>query len=811
MKTRFVLLFGLILALTGCSLPVAGGVGATVTPGPSPTPTASPIPSPTNTPAPTATPFPAARISAGESAILIGDYGRSRDEFRISLAGSDDPEVRASALWGLAKTEFLSGNYPTALENLRSLTQNYPESEHSAHAWFMLGETYFDLMRYQESADAYALYLQMRPGLLDRFVQTRRGDALSASGKPLEAIAAYQAALDTGVSDPIPLQIQIAQSYAAAGDPQAAIILYDEIETATQNDYVKAQVYLLSGQAYLQMGDSATAYEKWLFTVNNYPLSYDSYWALVGLVDAGQPVDEYNRGLVDYFAGQHDVALTWFDRYIAANPTHDGSALYFKGAALFQLGEYEKAVEVWDTFIQNYPTHKYWAIAWNGDLQLPGRAFTLWAYLDRYDEAAESLVSYVNSTPGSSLAPSYLMSAARIHERGGNLQRAAELWETVAMQYSNDPEASNSLFQAGIARYRQADYSRAKENFQRALVLALTPIERARAQFWVGKSARALGDLPGAQAAWQAAQAITANEYYGLRARDLLFDRVPFETPSVYNFEYNLEAERVAAATWLRVQFSLPGETDLSSPGELSNDPRFRRGLEFWQLGMYDQARLEFEELRLAVEQDPANSFRLGNYLIEIGLYRSGITALEQVLTLAGMTEHSTSLNSAPIYFKHARYGLYYRDIIFPAAEEYGFDPILITSLIRWESLFEGFARSSASARGLMQIMPATGESIAEQMGWPANYNNESLNSPYVSVQMGTYLLKDEMRRFDDLYAALAAYNAGSPSAAIWKDLAGSDPDLLLEIIRFQEPRRYIRGIYETFSIYRSLYSPIQQ
>jgi soluble lytic murein transglycosylase len=86
------------------------------------------------------------------------------------------------------------------------------------------------------------------------------------------------------------------------------------------------------------------------------------------------------------------------------------------------------------------------------------------------------------------------------------------------------------------------------------------------------------------------------------------------------------------------------------------------------------------------------------------------------------------------------------------------------------------------------------------------------LYSPQTSIRMGTFYLNNNRKYLGgDLYAALAAYNAGPGNAAIWKDLAGNDPDLQLEVIRYEETRNYIRGIYEIFTTYRSLYSPIKE
>jgi soluble lytic murein transglycosylase len=257
------------------------------------------------------------------------------------------------------------------------------------------------------------------------------------------------------------------------------------------------------------------------------------------------------------------------------------------------------------------------------------------------------------------------------------------------------------------------------------------------------------------------------------------------------------------------VTFNLPSDTDLSTPGALLSDPRLMRGTELWTLGLEDEARLEFEDLRTAVEQNAADSYRLANYLLDLGLYRPAITVIRQVLTLAGMNTQSQTL-AAPAYFNHVRYGLYYQDLIVPAAQQAGFDPLFLFSVIRQESQFEGFVRSTKGARGLMQIIPSTGQDISGNLGWPPNYTSDDLYRPMVSVTLGAlYLAKQRLRFNEDLFTALAAYNAGPSAAPIWRDLSGPDSDLFLEVIRISETSDYIRNIYETYNMYRALYGTI--
>ena len=803
MKSKRLLLWlWVLISLAGCNLPSSG---LTLPLGPSATPSLTPTPfvlTPTFTPTPT--PIPAVRVETGDRALFNGDYARARSEYQIAYSTSTDSEVRAAALWGLGRTEYEAGVYASALEALRRLPVEFPNSQHAAYAYFLLGETYTSLQRYAEAADSYAFYLALRPGVIDACAQERRGDALVAAGDYPNAIATYQAALATAqLGDAVALQIKLARAYAASGDSATALNMYDDIAAKTSNDFVKAQMDFLAGQTYLSLGESSQAYQRFLHSVDNYPLSYDSYSALVALVDAGVPVDELHRGLVDYFAGQYGVALAAFDRYLAANPQEDGTVYHYRALTLRELGQYEDAVTEWTLLIQNYPNNRYWTTAWDE------KAFTQWAYLEQYDQAAQTLLDFVSAAPAHPNAPQALMDAGRDLERGGKLEEAAKTWERIADQYPGSELVPQALFWAGIARYRNANLDEALVTFQRNLILASAAEDQARAYFWIGKTQQKRGNAAAAQTAWQQAAALDPTGYYSERARDTLFGQSIFQPPPAYNLTGDLAADRRAAEAWIRIQFNLPSNTDLSSPGALLQDPRLTRGSELWNLGLYDEARLEFEDLRQTVSEDPADSYRLANYLLDLGLYRIAISAIQQVLTLAGMKTY-TQMLTAPNYFNHVRYGLYYQDLILAAAQQNGFDPLFLFSVVWQESQFEGSVHSSAGARGLMQIMPETGASIAQNMGWPPDYSADDLYRPLVSLNLGAHFLRTNLNYFDgDLYAAMAAYNSGLGNAEIWKDLAGGDPDLFVEIVRYEETRNYIRNIYEIYIVYRSLYGSL--
>jgi soluble lytic murein transglycosylase len=741
------------------------------------------------------------RVTNGDEALFDGDIDTATTDYRTAFNESNDPAIKAAALWGLARAQAADARHVDTLTTLAQLITDYPNSSYVSAAYFLQGQTYDEMQRYTDAAGAYQSYLSARPGVLDSYVQQLRGDSLSAGGNYSDALIAYNAAQSAPrLDDAQTLLIKIAQTRVQIGDYANALSMYSTIATNTSNDYVRAHMDYLTGEADLALNRNDEAYNAFRHAVQNYPLSYYSYLALVELVNAKAQVSDLDRGLVDYFAGQYNAALAALERYIAATPTDDGTAHYYHALTLEELQNYPQALSELDNFIKSYPTNSHWSDAWNE------KAIIQWKDLNLYPDAAATLTTFAKSAPTPTEAAEALMMAARLLEEDGRFDEAAQVWVQVGTNYPGYDQAPTAVFLAGIMQYRQSDYNAALPLFQRSLAQSTAIEDQARAYLWIGKTQQKLNKTAETQTTWQQAQNLDPGGYYSERARDLLLGQEPFTTPPTSNLKIDLLSERKVADTWMRLTFNLPANTDLTGLGTLASDPRVIRGTELWNLGKYEDARLEFEDLRNSVSTDPVTSYRLGNYMIDIGLYRPGIFAIRQVLTLAGLSDNTSSM-LAPPYFSHVRYGLYYSDVMIPAAQSNGFDPLFLFSVVRQESLFEGFVSSTAGARGLMQIVPSTGLAISGEVGWPLYFDPDQLYRPKVSIVLGAdYLASNRRLLSGDLYGALAAYNGGPGNALGWEKLSGGDPDLLLESIRYDETRQYIRSIYEIYVVYKRLY-----
>ncbi|MEN8241040.1 MAG: tetratricopeptide repeat protein [Chloroflexota bacterium] len=773
---------------------------------PAPTPTATFPFIPTEviepTPTPITTPEPGVRVESGDQAYFNGDYELAIQEYNLAFENAATPEIQAAALLGLGRTYFSKGDPENALLVLTAAQENLPETSHQAAMAFTLGKVYQELNQPLDAAAAYEQYLALHPGLIDFYAYQLIGDNYFAAGSYQQAIDAYVLAIQSPqVGDLLYINMLIADSYFELGEFTTALITYQDIAARTGNDYTKAEAVRKSGDIQLLQGNLEAAYASYAQVVDEYPLAHDAYLSIVALLDAGQPVNELNRGLINYYVGQYGFAVDAFVRYISANPgNHADTAHYYLGLSYVQLGNYQQAISAWQDLIDEHVNERFWASAYDEI------GYTKSVYLNDFDGAIETYLEFVDRSPAHERAPELLYYAGRTAERNYQLDQAARLWERIGIQFSTSTWAYDGLFQASIARYRNGEYGAAISLLQSALATTSNAGEQAGAYFWIGKNYQKLGNMTAAEESWVQASTSDPTGYYSERATDMLEGRAPFTPPANYSFNYNTATERDTAEVWIKETFtSIPVSENLSDYTPMMSDPRLIRGTELWNLGQWEAARREFESYRLSIMDDPANNFRLANYLVELGLYRSGIFAARQVLNLAGMDDTATF--NAPKYFNYLRFGTYYPEIVIPVSQAYDFHPMFLYSVIRQESLFEGFVTSTAGARGLMQIMPATGDGIQKSYGWPLGYTSEDLYLPKVNVTFGADYLDSQRDYFDlDIYQALAAYNGGPGNAANWGTLSDGDQDLFVEVVRFGETRNYIRSIYELFNIYRALY-----
>ncbi len=138
-------------------------------------------------------------------------------------------------------------------------------------------------------------------------------------------------------------------------------------------------------------------------------------------------------------------------------------------------------------------------------------------------------------------------------------------------------------------------------------------------------------------------------------------------------------------------------------------------------------------------------------------------------------------------------------------------DPALALAVIRQESSFDPGAISSAGARGLMQLMPATAAGVANDLG--IDHSKAKLTSdPDHNMRLGTAYLSELLDGQGGSYVrAIAAYNAGPSRVHRWISEFG-DPtepnaDVVdwIEQIPYSETRNYVQRVLEALVVYRML------
>ena len=120
--------------------------------------------------------------------------------------------------------------------------------------------------------------------------------------------------------------------------------------------------------------------------------------------------------------------------------------------------------------------------------------------------------------------------------------------------------------------------------------------------------------------------------------------------------------------------------------------------------------------------------------------------------------------------------------LVYPLAQKYDINAYLVKAIITVESNFNARAVSSAGAKGLMQLMPATA----------ARFGVDKVFNPRANIEGGMRYLKILWQRYQgDIRRVLAAYNAGETAV---KRYGGIPP--------YPETQRYVTRVLALYKQY---------
>lgn len=321
----------------------------------------------------------------------------------------------------------------------------------------------------------------------------------------------------------------------------------------------------------------------------------------------------------------------------------------------------------------------------------------------------------------------------------------------LALRYLRDPTAAETQFQA---LKKAAD----------------GPLSRARANYWLGRTAEAKGDAAAAKEAYTAA-AKDADTFHGLLAMQKLKpgpQAFPIKAPTAPDDDliqkFN-DLDSVKAVVVAR---------------KAAIDVNLMRGFIVQLRSVFDSEAGQALVAHL--------SEAIGDTQMAVRTAKAGIGQNYNLLF------YSYPLHSFPSY----------------TALRKPPEPAFLLGIARQETEFNKLTISGAGAKGLLQVMTVTAQHVCHDYNIKCDIPR-LLNDTGYNAMMASAYIGDRMEDFDGSYVlTLAGYNAGPGRAKQWIEEFGDprdpkvDPIDWIERIPIQETREYVAKVLANVQVYRA-------
>lgn len=491
---------------------------------------------------------------------------------------------------------------------------------------------------------------------------------------------------------------------------------------------------------------------------------------------------EDRLGRAQSFSGQalHVEAIEELKKFLTMEPgsPQRGSAKLKLGIAQVRLKQYDQARETFRALTAEHLAESNEATVWLARVYLRqamgAKLLELSRSLDKLSLSAEQK-GQINIFAGIWL------------EDQKQLNEAIAKYRLVARAGEPATQRAEGSWRVGWALYRMARYKEATEVWQQIIDQRDSDYE-PQALYW---AARSLTQTQNGRARDVYAQLCRQYPftYYCQLAREQAPDAV---------IEIGSLATPVAAVEAPVSEVMAPSSMKFA---EVEQQPTYRRALELKILGLEADAARELAVLTERYTQDPEVLMTLSMRLNEVGAYNHALR-----LARAKFRE-KLERTGGPV--APGLWAVAYPTGLIPTIKMQGLngvDPYLVAAIIREESQYDVRAVSRVGAIGLMQVMPATANQVAQRHHLPA-VTREDLFDQETNIRIGSRYVEQLLAQFSgDVIQTIAAYNAGPIAVGNWAGLhKGRSQDEFVELIPFQETRQYVKRVLRSFKEYLRL------
>jgi len=595
--------------------------------------------------------------------------------------------------------------------------------------------------------------------------------------KALLALSQYAVAADlasgfeTAYPDsPLRGEVQrlLGDAQSSLGDPAAARAAWQRAKALAGDEETRARLDLSIAESFERSGRDPEASRAYLAVWSGAPTSevarraeeaLERLEARIGSA-LRTPPEFSKRARALYAARANQEALAAYDRALGGNlPRKTRRELQRERAfTLFRLRRYPEAAAAFSKLGDDADA-RFW------------RARSL-ARSGGVDEAVREFEALASGRFGV-LAARALFIAGLLREDEADRTRATASFVRVATKAPTRGLRSAARWRLGWCAYQDGRYREGAEHFTKLLQTISDPLERLSARYWRARSLQKLG-AGEAAGEFRAIASEYPLSYYGWRSAGRVDESPPRREP--------------------------PARSPPSPASFAESD--LRRIAILIEAGLLEEAR------------------------IEIGLLAGRARSLDDRLEIARLSSAAEDYHRAERavldpYAERLARGLEpgrealwwfawptaFAELVTASSQRRGINPALLYAVMREESGFRPRALSTAGARGLTQIMPATGERLAESLGLP-DHQPDDLFTPALNLLLGAHYLEQLLERFDGrISAAVASYNAGPGAVERWIEThPGMEDDEWVEAIPYDQTRKYVKRVLRSQQVYEALY-----